>query len=101
MRVAVVIGDVTLAQRLDCLAGGRFIIVQPLSEAILAGCAPRDATPSLSEPVIAYDQLSPGRGARVAISEGREAAMPFHPRPMPIDVYCAAVLDTVEVRRAS
>ncbi len=101
MRVAEVIGDVTLARRLDALAGGRFILAQPLGEALLAGRAPPAPAPDPAEPVVAYDELNPGHGARIAISEGREAAMPFYPRPVPIDVYCAAVLDTVEVASPS
>lgn len=94
MRVAVVIGTVTLSRRLDEIAGGRLLIVQPQTAAAL-----RDGETAPAEPVVAYDELNPGRGVRVAISEGREAAMPFHPRRAPIDVYCAAVLDAVEVTR--
>ncbi len=97
MRTGEVIGDVTLSRQLDCFAGARFLIVEPRGAAALHD--QEDCRGA--EPVVALDELSPGRGARVAISEGREAAMPFHPRPMPIDVYCAAVLDQVEVRWAS
>jgi ethanolamine utilization protein EutN len=57
----------------------------------------RDGVATSVEPVVAFDELSAGLGARVGISEGREAAMPFQPRPVPIDVYCAAILDTVHV----
>ncbi len=92
MRVGKVIGTVTLSRRLEEIAGGRLLIVQPQSAATLS-----DGIPSSAEPVIAYDELSPGIGAQVGISEGREAAMPFHPRRAPIDAYCAAVLDAVEV----
>ncbi|MEW6250109.1 MAG: EutN/CcmL family microcompartment protein [Planctomycetota bacterium] len=115
MRIGLVIGDVTLSRQLDNFVGGRWLIVQPLPESTLRDSAASTATaasasraadssmaagasPFLSEPVIAYDELSPGRGARVTISEGREAAMPFYPRPVPIDVYCAAVLDEVKVK---
>ncbi len=106
MRVAQVIGDVTLSHRLDCFAAARFLIVQPLGEAALGGggeTVVASGTPAqrppAAEPVVALDELSPGRCTLVAISEGREAAMPFHPRLVPIDVSCAAVLDQVEVKR--
>ena len=44
-----------------------------------------------------YDELGAGIGSRIAISEGREAAMPFHPEVKPIDAYNAAILDTVRI----
>jgi microcompartment protein CcmK/EutM len=92
MRVAEVIGTITLSRRLDEIDASRLLIVQPLDEAAL-----RDGGPGTAEPVVVYDRLHPGVGARVAISEGREAAMPFYPRRAPIDAYCAAVLDQVHV----
>ncbi len=98
MRVAQVLGDVTLSKWLAPFDGKRFLIVQPLGQESLPArgeTEPRHGAASPSESVVALDELSPGRGATVAISEGREAAMPFHPQPVPIDVYCAAVLDDV------
>jgi microcompartment protein CcmK/EutM len=92
MRIATVIGNVTLSRRLENLAGGRFLLVAPQS-----GDAIRGSAPAPSEPIVAYDEISPGLGARVAISEGREAAMPFLPRKVPVDAYCAAILDRVEM----
>ncbi len=91
MRTAEVIGSVTLSARLENVAGGRFVIVRPQSAAALRG--EESAT---AESLVAYDELSPGRGAIVAVSEGREAAMPFYPRLVPVDAYCAAILDQVE-----
>jgi ethanolamine utilization protein EutN len=49
------------------------------------------------EDVVAYDELGAGVGAAVAISEGREAAQPFHPAEKPVDAYLAAILDWVTV----
>ena len=42
------------------------------------------------------DQLGAGVGSRIAISEGREAAMPFYPEVKPVDAYNAAILDTLD-----
>ena len=39
--------------------------------------------------------LGAGVGQLVAVSEGREATMPFHPKRVPYDAYCAAILDSV------
>lgn len=95
MRVAKVIGRVTLSTRLPDVPAGQFLIVQPLSRDALTG---RDK-PS-AEPVVAYDERSASIGDRVAISEGREAAAPFHPNRVPFDAYCAAIMDTVHVDEA-
>lgn len=94
MRVAEVIGTVTLSRRLEDIPPGRFLIVRPQS-----GAALRNQEPALAEPVVAYDEISAGLGSQAAISEGREAAMPFHPQRVPIDAYCAAILDTVHVNQ--
>jgi len=94
MRVAKVIGTITLSRCLGNVAGGRFVIVQPESTEAL-----RDDEPATGEPLIAYDEFSAAVGTRVALSEGREASMPFHPRLVPVDVYCAAILDRVHVDR--
>ncbi|UCG15911.1 MAG: hypothetical protein JSV19_11520 [Phycisphaerales bacterium] len=93
MRVGEVIGTVTLAHRLENIAGGRFMIVQPRSAAAIKGEAGATA-----EPVVAYDELSTAVGSVVGISEGREAAMPFHPRLVPVDAYCAAIIDEVQIQ---
>ncbi len=92
MRIAEVIGKVTLSRRLESIAGGRLLIVQPLSEAAI-----KDEAAPTSESVVVYDGVSAGIGSLVGFSEGREAAMPFHPHPVPVDAYCAAILDQVHL----
>ena len=64
---------------------------------LCAACLPSEPRLDAVRAVVIYDELSPGLGARVAFSEGREAAMPFHPRPVPIDAYGAAILDAVRM----
>ena len=95
MRVAKLIGTVTLSARLEDVPDGRFVIARPESAVAL-----RDGEPATAEPLVAYDELSAGMGARVALSEGREAAMPFDPRLVPVDVYCAAIMDEVHLEPA-
>ena len=51
------------------------------------------------EEIAVFDELGAGLGSRIAISEGREAAMPFHPEVKPIDAYNAAILDRLEYDR--
>ena len=93
MRVGEVIGTVTLAHRLENVAGGRFMIVQPHNAGVIKG----EAAPT-AEPVVSYDELGAAVGTVVGVSEGREAAMPFHPRLVPVDAYCAAILDEVQIQ---
>ena len=92
MRIAEVIGRVTMARLHPSLRGGRFIIALPMPlEALAQGSLRR------GEEVIAYDDLGAGPGALIGLSEGREAANPFGKTKTPIDAYCACLLDRVEV----
>jgi ethanolamine utilization protein EutN len=91
MRIADVIGTVTLNSVHPSMVGKCFKLVTPLSWDDLAG---RDGEPL--EEIVALDELGAGIGSRIALSEGREAAMPFHPEVKPVDAYNAAILDTLE-----
>ena len=98
MRIARVIGTVTLSSRLPELGAGRLLIVDALDAQALRGvdeCVRRAAP--MPESLVVYDELGAGRGQLIALSEGREAAMPFHPERVPIDAYNAAILDDVEM----
>jgi ethanolamine utilization protein EutN len=91
MRIGDVIGTVTLNTVHPSLTGACFKLVAPLGWDNLAG---RDEE-SLEE-IAVLDELGAGIGSRIAISEGREAAMPFHPKIKPVDAYNAAILDSLE-----
>ena len=92
MRIAEVIGRVTMARLHPNLRGGRFLIALPMPLEALTQSSPRRG-----EEVIAYDDLGAGPGALIGLSEGREAANPFGKTKTPIDAYCACLLDRVEV----
>ncbi len=92
MRIAEVIGTVTLSRIHPTLEKHRWIIAVPFSLKALQQNLPSDG-----EDVVALDQLGAGQGQRIGISEGVEAAMPFHPERKPLDAYCAAILDQVSV----
>ena len=64
MRVARVIGTVVMTQKLDCLTGRRFLLVQPVDE----------SGADYGEPVVAIDTISAAPGQKVYIVEKREAA---------------------------
>jgi len=92
MRIAQVIGAVTLNRQHPSFTGASFRLAVPLSLEELAG----NLSPS-AEALVVYDELGSGVGSRIAISEGREAAQPFYPEEKAVDAYNAAILDTVVV----
>lgn len=92
MRIAQVIGTVTLSRSHPSVAGLRLVIGVPFSLAALRAGAPD------GEDVVMIDQLAAGTGSRVGVSEGAEAAAPFHPERKPVDAACACILDQVVVQ---
>lgn len=91
MRIADIVGTVTLNSVHPSMVGSCFKLATPLSWDALAG---HDAEP-LDE-IVVLDELGAGIGSRIALSEGREAAMPFYPEVKPVDAYNAAILDTLD-----
>ena len=91
MRIGDVVGTVTLNRAHPTLGGASFKLVTPLSWQNLAG-----REEEWLEEIVVYDELGAGLGSRIALSEGREAAMPFHPDVKPVDAYNAAILDTLD-----
>ena len=95
MRIARVIGTVTLNHSLAELRPGRWLIAEALDGAAIDGLeqqAPRYKP--MPESLVVFDELGAGIGQLIAVSEGREASMPFSPERVPVDAYCAALLDT-------
>jgi ethanolamine utilization protein EutN len=88
MRIAEVVGRVTLSRLHPNLRGGRFVITLPMPLSAL-----RDGAPERGEEVVAYDRLGAGPGAIIGLSEGREAANPFGKQKTPVDAYCACLID--------
>ena len=92
MRVAEIIGRVTLNRCHPSLRAASWKIVVPLDRKGLGG----DAA-GRGEPFVIYDELGAGHGSLVGVSEGAEASAPFHPNVKPIDGYAAAIFDSVEI----
>lgn len=92
MRIGQIIGNVTLSRPHPSIAGASWKIVVPLSAAGING-----DDSGRGEPLVMFDELGAGTGSMVAISEGAEAAAPFHPEQKPLDAYNAAIFDTLEV----
>jgi microcompartment protein CcmK/EutM len=91
MRIADVIGTITLNTVHPSLVGATFKLAAPLSWDNLAG-----RWDERLEEIVVLDELGAGVGSRIALSEGREAAMPFHPEIKPVDAYNAAILDSLD-----
>ena len=92
MRIAEVIGRVTLSRVHPSLKGGRYVIALPMPREALA-----EGSPNRGEEVVAYDDLGAGPGALIGLSEGGEAANPFRPDKKPIDAYCACLIDQINL----
>ncbi len=92
MRIAKVIGTVTLSRWHPSLGGARWIIAVPYSlRALGAGTEPD------GEDLVMLDNLGAGFGHQVGISEGVEAAAPFHPQKKPLDAFCACIIDQLNL----
>src|SRR5262249_10563751 len=73
MRIAEVIGTVTLSRMHPSVSGFRWVIGVPLRLKALQ----QDGRPD-GEDLVIYDDLGAGNGSRIGFSEGGEAAAPFH-----------------------
>jgi ethanolamine utilization protein EutN len=93
MRIAEVIGTVTLSRSHPSLARSRFVIGVPFSLKAL-----RQGSPPDGEDVVIVDNLGAGWGQRIGFSEGGEAAAPFHPERKPVDAFCGCILDQVGIK---
>ncbi len=92
-------GTVTLSRRLEELASGQYLLVEVLDSAALAGHqqhVPRRSP--MPEALVVFDHHGAGVGQLIAFSEGGEATPPFRPKRVPVDAYCAAILDTLDLK---
>jgi microcompartment protein CcmK/EutM len=93
MRIAEVIGTVTLSRWHKALTGMRWVIGVPCSLKAL-----KENTRPDGEDIVMIDQLGAGHGQKIGVSEGVEAAAPFFPEKKPVDAYCACLLDSIDVK---
>ncbi len=93
MRIAQLIGTVTLSRAHPSLQGCRWVIGVPFSlKALRQGRGPD------GEDVVIFDNLGAGSGDRIGFSEGGEAAVPFLPQKKPVDAYSACILDHLNIK---
>ena len=97
MRIARILGTVTLNRSDPHLRSGRLLLAEAFDAAALAAWPrPVQRAAPMPESLVLFDELGAGVGQIVACSEGREASMPFWPKRVPIDAYCAAILDWIQ-----
>ena len=92
MRIAEIVGTLTLNRSHPSFAGARLRLAIPLTLDEL-----RSNSPARGEALVVYDELGAGLGSRIALSESRDAAAPFYPEMKPVDAYNAAILDHVSI----
>lgn len=92
MRIAQIVGTVTLNECHPSFAGARLRLAIPFTCEELA-----EGTPYRGDTVVVWDELGAGIGSAIALSEGPEAAQPFRPQIKPVDAYNAAILDHIEL----
>lgn len=94
MRIAHVIGRVTLNVQDPSFKGGRWLMCNPVdAEHFNTACL---TSPPLSKDfsLVAYDNLGAGEGDIVGIVEGAEATAPFD-YDIPIDAITVAIFDSL------
>lgn len=90
MRIARVIGKITLGEKLDELPGGSYLLVRTLNRGSLTG-----HNEGNDETLIAFDSLGAREGDLIGMVEGTEAAAPFRPNKVPFNAYSACILENV------
>ena len=92
MRLAKVIGTVTLSHSIAEIEAATLKVVVPLA---LDELEKQDTeSPDF---LVMWDELGTRNGDVVALSEGGEAAQPFRPAIKPVDAYNAALLDEIDL----
>lgn len=92
MRIAKIVGTVTLSRSHPSFSGAVLRLAVPLSLAELRG----EGRPAADEMVV-WDDLGAGLGSLIAMSEGGEAAQPFRPEIKPVDAYASALIDDIHL----
>ncbi len=92
MKIAEIVGTVTLNRALPEFAGASLKLAVPMSLEELAN----DKTP-MADTLVVWDELGAGIGHRIALSDGAEAAQPFRPELKPVDAYASAILDEINI----
>ncbi len=92
MRIGVVRGTVVLSAAIPEVRGIRLLVVEPVTSENLF----KNDGSGGGKALIVADHLGPGIGQMIAFSEGGEAANPYWPKHVPVDAYCALIVNTLD-----
>ena len=70
----------------------RLLVVEPVSAENLA----KNDGSGGGKALIVADDLGPGLGQMIAFTEGAEASNPYWPKQVPVDAYCALIVNTLD-----
>ena len=87
-------GHVVLNAAIPELRGIRLLVVEPVTAENLAK---NDGTGG-GKGLIVADHLGPGMGQMIAFTEGSEASNPYWPKQVPVDAYCALIVNNLDYR---
>lgn len=93
MRLGMVRGHVVLNPRIEAFAGRRLVVLEPVT---MANLRAGDGSGG-GKTLVAVDELGAANGQMVAFTEGREASNPFWPDGVPVDAYCAMIVDSIDL----
>lgn len=92
MRIGIVRGTVVLSEALPEFRGIRLLVVEPVTAENLS----KNDGSGGGKALIVADHLGPGVGQMIAFTEGSEAANPYWPKQVPVDAYCALIVNTMD-----
>lgn len=95
MRLGIVRGHVVLNACVESFKCRTLAIVEPVMMENLRANNGQGGGKAL----IVLDELGAASGQMVAFTEGSEAANPFWPDRVPVDAYCALIVDSIDVRQ--
>jgi ethanolamine utilization protein EutN len=92
VRIGIVRGNVVLSAALPELQGIRLLVVEPVTAENLS----KNDGSGGGRALIVADHLGPGLGQMIAFTEGSEAANPYWPKLVPVDAYCALIVNNLD-----
>jgi microcompartment protein CcmK/EutM len=94
VRIAQVIGRVTLSIQDPSFKGGRWLLCNPLDAGSFNTACLTKPPISAQSTFVSYDDLGAGEGDIVGVVEGAEATAPFD-YDIPIDAITVAIFDSL------
>jgi microcompartment protein CcmK/EutM len=85
-------GTVVLSAAIPEFQGIRLLVVEPVTSENLS----KNDGSGGGKALIVADHLGPGIGQMIAFTEGSEASNPYWPKLIPVDAYCALIVNNLD-----